>query len=192
MSWYGIDLADVAADSRMIQSRKSHRANGFAAGMLVRMPTVMDPSFDIRRTSNFGRLVERWDIVPLAFLSQFENREYTYGFIGTEDFTMYPLLMPGTFVQVDESLNEVTPGPWRSELERPIYFVETRDGVVCCWCALNGDQLLLQPHSLSPVLPKLARHPRDAEVVGQVVGVAMRLDQWHVDERGGKEPAALT
>jgi len=192
MSWYGIDLADVPTDALLVESRKSHRAEGFAAGMLVRMPAVMDPSFDLRRTCNFGRMIERWGIVPLAFLSQFEGRDFTYGFIGTEDLTMYPLLLPGSFVQVDETRNQVIAGAWRSELERPIYFVETRDGVVCCWCALKGDQILLQPHPLSPVAPRQVKHPRDAEVIGQIVGVAMRLDQWSVAERDAREPTALT
>jgi hypothetical protein len=70
--------------------------------------------------------------------------------------------------------------------------VETREGVVCCWCALNGNRILLQPHPLSHVEPKLVRHPQDAEVLGQVVGVAMRLDQWHAFDKDERAPAALT
>ena len=48
-------------------------------------------------------MVEQWGVVPLAYLAQFANCEYTYGYIGSEDLTMYPLLPPGTFIQVDES-----------------------------------------------------------------------------------------
>ncbi len=75
-----------------------------------------------------------------------QQREYTYAYIGGEDFTMYPLLPPGTFLQVDESRSQVTQGIWRSEYERPIYFVETREGYTCSWCSLKGDQIVLQPH----------------------------------------------
>ncbi len=91
---------------------------------------------------------------------------------------MYPLLLPGSFVQVDESRDEVAEGTWRAEIERPIYFVETREGFQCCWCALRGDHIVLQPHPLSPVTPRVVRHPQEAEVIGQVVGIAMRLGDW--------------
>jgi hypothetical protein len=154
----------------------------------------LDPSFDPRRTLNLGRVVERWGVVPLAYLNQFANTDYTYAYLGSEDFTMYPLLLPGSFLQVDESRNEVMEGAWRSEYERPIYFVETREGFTCCWCSLEGDQITLQPHPLSPVRVRVARHPRDAEVLGQVVGVAMRLGEWRSNglERASKAPSALS
>ena len=107
---------------------------------------------------------------------------------------MYQLLLPGSFLQVDESRDEVMEGAWRSEYERPIYFVETREGFTCCWCSLDGDEILLQPHPLSPVRVRVARHPQDAEVIGQVVGVAMRLGEWRSNglERASKAPSALS
>ena len=177
MSWYGVDLDEYRADLGVVALAKSHLVTGLNSGMTVNMPVKMDPSFQITKTSNLGRMIERWGIVPLAFLEQFK-KDYTYGFIGTEDFTMYPLLLPGSFVQVDEQRNRVEMGAWRSEFERPIYFVETRDGFVCCWCALNGNELLLQPHPLSPATARTVKHPQEAEVLGQVVAVAMRLDVW--------------
>jgi hypothetical protein len=91
---------------------------------------------------------------------------------------MYPILPPGTFIQIDESKNRVIEGAWRSEYERPIYFVETRDGYICSWCSMQRDGLVLQSHPLSPVAVKVLKHPQEAEVVGQVVGVAMRLGEW--------------
>lgn len=69
-------------------------------------------------------------------------------------------------------------GAWRSEYERPIYFVETRTGYTCCWCTLEQDKLILQPHPLSPVQIRVLDHPKEAEVLGQVVGAAMRLGEW--------------
>jgi hypothetical protein len=125
-----------------------------------------------------GRVVEQWGIVPLAYLAQFANRHYTYGYVGSEDFTMYPILPPRTFIQVDESKNRVIDGAWRSEYERPIYFVETRDGYTCSWCSVQRDGLVLQSHPLSPVPVRVLKHPQEAEVIGQVVGVAMRLGEW--------------
>ena len=102
------------------------------------------------------------------------------GYIGAEDFTMYPILPPGSFVQVDESKNKAREGAWRTEFERPIYFVETREGFVCSWCQVRRENIVLQPHPLSPVPVRILRHPQEAEIIGQVVGVAMRLGDWHV------------
>ena len=67
-----------------------------------------------------ARMIEQWGVVPLTYLSTLADDRYTYGYIGTEDFTMYPLLPPGSFVQIDETKNRVVEGVWRSEMERPI------------------------------------------------------------------------
>jgi hypothetical protein len=157
------------------------------------VPVRLDPSFDLRQTANIGRLVEQWGHIPLAYLAQFANCRYTYGYIGSEDFTMYPILPPGTFVQVDESRDTVAVSGWKSEYERPIYFVETRNGHICSWCSLVGDEIILQSHPLSPVPARVLRYPQEADVVGQVVGVAMRLGEWRPVESlpGPKECSAL-
>lgn len=178
LDWYGVSADDIASDLALVAPPRSHKVEALADLPAVRMPVKLDPGFDPRRTANLGRMIERWGVVPLAFLTQFANTKYTYGYIGSEDFTMYPLLLPGSFVQIDEARSQVTEAMWHSEYERPIYFLETREGYCCCWCTLKGDQIVLQPHPLSPTAVRVLRHPRDAEVIGQVVGVAMRLDGW--------------
>ena len=35
--------------------------------------------------------------------------------------------------------------------------------------------MVLQPHPLSPVPARILKHPQEAEVLGQVVGIAMSL-----------------
>jgi transcriptional regulator with XRE-family HTH domain len=183
-SWYGIELNAVAEDMDMAAPPRSHLAKTLATVSAVQVPVRMDPSFDHRYTSNVGRLVEQWGMVPLAYLAQFATCQFTYGYVGSEDLTMYPLLPPGTFVQVDESKDVVSMGGWRSEYERPIYFVETRNGHICSWCTLVGDDIILQSHPLSPVPARILKHPQEADVVGQVVGVAMRLGEWRPIDGG--------
>ena len=190
--WYGIDLDDIAADLKVISPPRSHKTETLQSTTQVRIPIRMDPGFDPSRTANLGRMVEQWGLVPLSYLQQFSHGSFTYGYIGTEDFTMYPLLPPGSFIQIDESKNKVVQGVWRSEYERPIYFIETRAGYTCCWCNMKGtDNIVLQPHPLSPLQIKVLRHPQDAEVIGQVVGVAMRLGEWRAVEPAS-EPKART
>jgi transcriptional regulator with XRE-family HTH domain len=193
LSWYGIDVNEMVADLNVISPPKSHRTEALQGATNVRIPVLMDPGFDPKRTANLGRMVEQWGLVPLAYLAHFSQSSFTYGYIGTEDFTMYPLLPPGTFVQIDESKNKVVQGVWRSEYERPIYFVETRAGHTCCWCTMRGDHIVLQPHPLSPLQIRVLKHPQDAEIIGQVVGVAMRLGEWRSAESAPepKERATL-
>jgi transcriptional regulator with XRE-family HTH domain len=193
MSFFGVDLDNAAQDLSLASPPKSHISEALRSVSSARMPVRLDPSFDLRFTVNIGRVIEQWGLVPLGYLAQFSDRKYTYGYIGNEDFTMYPILPPGTFIQVDETRNLVVEGAWRSEYERPIYFVETREGYTCAWCALQPDGLLLQSHPLSPVRVRLLKHPQEAEVVGQVVGVAMRLGEWTTVEplSDSRAPQAL-
>lgn len=178
LAWYGVDMNNLAADLGLVSPPRSHVSDALSGLSDVQIPLRLDPGFDERRTLNLGRMVEKWGLIPLAYLAKFASSEFTYGYIGTDDFTMYPILPPGSFVQVDESKCKVTEGVWRSEYERPIYFVETRDGHTCCWCSMRVNDIILQPHPLSPVPVRVLRHPQDAEVIGQVVGVAMKLTEW--------------
>ena len=178
LAWYGIDLSLSAADLQLNLPPKSHFAETLQGTAKVAIPTRLDPSFDPRRSANLSRVVEQWGSVPLGYLANLSQDKYMYGYVGSEDFTMYPLLPPGTFLQVDEARSKIEQALWRSELERPIYFVETRDGYTCCWCSLKGDDIVLHSHPLSPVPVRVLRHPREAEVIGQVVGIALKLGEW--------------
>jgi transcriptional regulator with XRE-family HTH domain len=178
LSWYGVDLNCAAADLSVVNTPKSLRSEAIAPTTVVRVPTKLDPAFDPRRTVNIGRFIEQWGEVPLAYLSKFADTQYTYAYVGNDDFTMYPILPPGSFLQIDEARNQVVNGVWQSEFQRPIYFIEMREGYTCAWCTLSKDQLILQPHPLSPERVRIMKYPQDAEVIGQVVGIAMKLGEW--------------
>jgi len=177
LSWYGVELEVPLTDLEADIPITSLLSPALLHTNSVQMPVRMDPGFDPSKTSNLGRMVEQWGAVPFVYLERLSRLDFTYGYIGTDDLTMYPILPPGTFIQVDESRNRVIRGGWRSEYERPIYFVETREGHTCCWCALGQEKLILQSHPLSPVPPRVVQNT-DAEVVGQVIGIAMRLGDW--------------
>jgi hypothetical protein len=177
LSWYGIDVLNLAKDHPLCdQPRNTHRIESVSTAKDAKVPVKLDPGFDLRKTANLGRMIEKWGVVPLGEMQKLSLDDYTYGYVGTNDYTMFPLLLPGSFIQVDESKNEVEEGVWRTEYERPIYFVETREGYICCWVSTKGDALILLPHPLSPMPVRMLRRQREAEVIGQIVGVAMRLD----------------
>jgi transcriptional regulator with XRE-family HTH domain len=172
---YGIDLDAISTEWSDSQPANSHVVSIEREQDALSIPVKLDPGFDLNTTSDLGRMVQQWGTVPLSMLSHLAAQDYTYAFIGLEDFTMYPILQPGSFVQVDESRTRVVDRQWRSEYERPIYFVETRDGFTCCWCSFRLNSLVLQPHPLSPTPVRILKPPQEAEVIGQVVGVAMRI-----------------
>jgi CheY-like chemotaxis protein len=132
--------------------------------------------FNHTKTMDIQQFLLKWSNIPLANLLKLLGPGYRYGYIGTEDRTMWPLIMPGAIVQIDERHKKIMSGPWRAEIERPIYFLETRSGYACGWCAVRGTSVILQPHPVSPEAAKIFRLGKDVEVVGQVVAIAMRLN----------------
>jgi hypothetical protein len=176
LALYGIDVCNLPSDQQLLMPPRTHRVTGLDFIESAQMPVRLDPGFDPKSTSILGRFVMDWGAVPMTYLSRFKTREYSYGYVGSEDWTMFPLVQPGSLVQINESETTVQRGSWASEYERPIYFVELRDSFRCCWCELSGSDLLMLAHPLSQQSTRVARNGHDAEIIGRVVGIAMRLD----------------
>jgi hypothetical protein len=85
------------------------------------------------------------------------------------------MIRPGTFVQIDVNQRKIFSTPAHTIEERPVYFVELRDGYACSWCEKRQNLLLLVPHPLSPMKTRQLIYPLEGEIVGRVTGVAMRL-----------------
>lgn len=177
LAWYGIDFTLLPAAGENAHPPATHRNSTSLAWREVNIPVAMDPAFRLDTTTDIGRMIQAWGALPFAHLERLADRQYTYGYVGGEDFTMYPLIMPGAFLQIDEALHRIENRGWPSEYERPIYWIETRNGFLCAWCSTRGSELVVQPHPLSPVGVRTYRLPQDAEVIGQVVGVAMQIGQ---------------
>lgn len=179
LEWYGLDLALLPADSASsVQIERTHLI-GFASNARgeVQIPLSLDPGIDLRRTTYLSRMIQRWGKLPLMLLNGLDLKNYRYGYIGSEDWTMYPLLQPGSLVIIDETHRKIIEAGWANEYDRPIYFFEHRNGYACSWCHLSGSRLLLQPHPASLSTPEIYNFPEEIDVIGQVTGVAMRLDQ---------------
>jgi len=178
LRWYGVDPGALSGDSAAIQLAETHLVTAPNDGDVeVRLPLALDPGFDIRKTVYVSRMIQRWGKVPLSLLDNLDIQNHRYGFIGSEDWTMYPLIPPNSFVLIDDSKRKIVNSGWTSEFDRPIYFLEHRQGYICGWCSLNENQLVLQPHPASLCSPQVWIYPDQIEVIGQVTGVAMFLDQ---------------
>jgi transcriptional regulator with XRE-family HTH domain len=183
LQWYGISLSALASDGASVDIPQTHvlsfhgsTAHNSVQGEVL-LPLALDPGLDLRRTTYLTRMVQRWGKLPLLFLESLNLKEQRYALIGTEDWFMSPLLPPGTFVSIDETQRKIVNSTWNNEFERPLYFFEHRQGFACGWANMEADRLILMPHPLSPCNPQIYKYPNDIDLIGQVSGIAMRLDQ---------------
>jgi transcriptional regulator with XRE-family HTH domain len=187
-SIYGLDLNDVlgrygvnANRTRAYRTRflpettriTSAEIYGFEDKVLV--PVRIDPTFRWETTQLVNRVVAMWGEIPAAFLLRSNPRLHTYGYVGLTDKTMFPLLRPGSLLMIDPERKRVAQDGWKNEFERPVYFIELRDGYRCAWCQVEGSRLTLIPHPISNMPVQSFSLATEAEILGQVVGVAMRL-----------------
>jgi transcriptional regulator with XRE-family HTH domain len=178
LEWYNVNLAELPGDAALAPVERTH-VLAFSPDAFgeIQVPLSLDPGMDLKKTTYLSRLIQRWGRLPLVLLNGLDPKNLRYGFIGSEDWSMYPLILPRSLVVIDETRRKVATSGWSSEFDRPIYFFEHRSGYACGWCTLAGDRLVLQPHPASPCSPEVYAYPSEIDVIGQVTGVAMILDQ---------------
>jgi transcriptional regulator with XRE-family HTH domain len=187
-SIYGLDLYDVlskygvnanrthAYETRFLPEATRTLSSGIhGTTEKLTVPVRLDPTFRWENTQLINRVVALWGEVPAAFLLRANPRHHTYGFVGLTDRTMFPLLRPGSLVMIDPERRRIQQSGWTNEFERPIYFVELREGYRCGWCQVDGSRLMLIPHPISSLPVQSFSLASEVDVLGQVVGVAMRL-----------------
>jgi transcriptional regulator with XRE-family HTH domain len=170
--WYEIPIDECFSDGASSMAPRTHLA---ASPVSLRIPLRFDPAFDPRRTEFLSRMVEQWGHLE-GLLTKCEGN-HRYGYIGMDDRRMVPLLRPGSIVLMDVSVHRVEETAWTTEYDRPLHFVEVRDGYRCGWFHQTGSVLFMQPHPLSRCLPESWKTPDEAEVIGRVVGVVTRLNE---------------
>lgn len=180
LALYGVDVQKIDIFHARMPIAKTHLAENFsdesaASPAALELPVRFDAALNMGQTNLLSRMIETWGKVPLEFIQHLDLRHRLYGFIGLKDYTLYPLLRPGSFVEIDPEVKNPRQRVVRSEFDRPIYFVDLRSEYACSWCEVMDDKLLLLAHPLSPVRPRAFAFPKEAEIVGQVTGVAMRI-----------------
>jgi transcriptional regulator with XRE-family HTH domain len=170
--WYEVPIDEFFGDGAVFHTPQSHL---MAPPASLRIPVHFDPSFDPNRTEFLSRMVEKWGRFEGALTGG--NDHHRYGYIGLNDRRMMPLLRPGSIVLVDVTMRRIEETDWVNEYDRPMYFVEIRDGYRCGWFHQAGSRLVMQPHPLSRCLPESWEIPDEAEVVGRVVGIVTRFNE---------------
>ncbi len=177
LAFFGLGLHDVDGGYMSLNLPRTHLVGPVheEPGQTVLAPLGLRGAFRLEQTNLFSRMFDKWGEIPVGLLQQIDLRNSVFGYIGLEDRTLYPWVRPGSLVQIDSRQKAVKTGAWHHESERPIYFVELRDSCVCSWCDLDGNYLFLIPSSLSGQQVRSVRYPMDAEIVGRVTAIIMRM-----------------
>ena len=175
LSWYDISPTTLAGDSDVIQHARTHGIGFKAEEGSVELPIALDPGLDISRTVFLSRLIQKWGKLPLMLLNNIDVKNLRYGYIGTDDWSMFPIISPGALVVIDETKRDIPYSGWASEYDRPIFFLEHRDGYLCGWCTLRENQLTVQFHPRSGREPETYLYPDEIEIIGQVTLIATEL-----------------
>lgn len=179
LALYGLDICDLDKERGLIAQPHTHLSDLTLSRTGPILPTSLKlPDMALlERTNLVQRMFQGLGQMPLFLFQQANLRDdVLYGWVGTKDCALDPVIRPGAFVQIDPHQNRVIKGVWPSEYSRPVYFVELRDNrYACSWCDLEGSRLLLVPSPKSPVPIRQLRYPQEADIVGRVTGVAMLI-----------------
>ena len=177
MGFFGINLADAVEEQKLVGLPHTHLIGSDIelVGNEIVLPTELRKNVELSRTNLVSRMFESWGEIPVSLLGQIDLHRRLFGYIGLEDYTLYPIIRPGSFVEIDAHQNKVKAGSWQNEFDRPIYFVELRSGYACSWCELVGNQLILVPCPQSRGQIRQLRYPHEADIVGRVTAVTMRM-----------------
>jgi transcriptional regulator with XRE-family HTH domain len=179
---FGLNIADLGNERGHISLPHTHLSGLPLAQSDPRVIAApqLPLKLPLQQTNLVHRMFQGLGEMPFFLLQQAGPQEVLYGYVGTDDYTLDPIIRPGAFVQIDPEQNRVIRGIWPSEHERPVYFVELRDNhYAVCWCELEGHYLLLVPSPKSPVPIRHLRYPQDADIVGRVVGFAHLIAPLH-------------
>jgi hypothetical protein len=116
------------------------------------------------------RLLIAWIDVPLLMMLDIDWERGPLVVIGLEDLMMWPLLPPGTLLQLDQKRRKVIEGRW-SEFERPVYLIEYAGKFHCCYAQRKGESLLLISHNESPIRPITSVPSKETRVRGQLTTI---------------------
>jgi transcriptional regulator with XRE-family HTH domain len=175
-----------------VDLRKSHQHQLLSPLPRTISPLSKSPTSTRPRLSPYGSTLASICVTPTCCRAWSSNggrclwhssatldvRHTMYGYIRLEDYMLFPVLRPGSFVQIDPHVRKIQTRGWRTEYDRPIYFLELRDGYVCSWCDLQGGEVWLIPHPLSPCQVRRLIPGVDAEIIGQVTAAALRLTDF--------------
>ena len=120
--------------------------------------------------SAMHRILSTWSGVPILLMRDIDWDRGPLVLIGLSDRMMWPLLPPGSLLQLDRKVKTVAEGSW-SEFERPIYLIEYKNRFYCSHAQRRGEILRLISHAESPAPPSIPVPFKEAKVRGQLTPI---------------------
>ena len=128
------------------------------------------------------RLLAMWGNVPLLLMLDVDWERGPLVLIGTADRMMWPLLPPGSLLQLDQAARNIDGGSF-TEFDRPIYLIEYRNRFQCCHAQRRRDAISLISHGESGWSPSISVSLKEARVRGQVTPIFRPLATRDVHKR---------
>lgn len=120
--------------------------------------------------STMHRLLRMWGNVPLLLMLDVDWERGPLVLVGTADRMMWPLLPPGSLLQLDQTVRTIADGQF-TEFDRPIYLIEYRNRFHCCHAQRRGETLRLISHGESGRPPSISVSLKEARVRGRVTPI---------------------
>ena len=184
---YGYDydrlaiVCGIPASESLKEHRKLHLPRTYLIGPVperhrktVFSAAELREKLRTQRTNLVPKMIETWHEVPLE-LQLMNGSNPLYGYIGMDDYTLDPFVRPGAFVRIDPRQKKIPLVRWRTDHDRPIFFIELHDRYVCTWCEIHDGALILVPSQQSNRRTQNVRYPADATIVGRVTAISMDI-----------------
>ena len=184
---YGYDydrfagICGIPASESLKEHRKLHLPRTYLIGPVPeRYRKTVFSAIELReklraeRTNLVPKMIDTWEEVPLV-LQVMGGSDPLYGYVGINDHTLDPFVRPGAFVRIDPRQRKIPAIGWRTDHDRPIFFIELRDRYVCTWCEMLDGRLTLIPSQQSNRRTQQVRYPADATIIGRVTAISMDI-----------------
>ena len=113
------------------------------------------------------RLLTVWSETPLPLMLDVDWSRGPLVLVGQLDRMMWPLLPPGSLLQLDQSVRTIKEGRW-DEFEGPIYLIEHKGRLRCCYAQRRDGMLRLIPHPESLERTSTSVPYKEAKILGRL------------------------
>ncbi len=117
-----------------------------------------------------NQLLRRWVNIPFLLMLDIDWKRGPLVMIGLNDYMMWPLLPPGSLLQLEPKARRIPGGSW-TEFERPVYLIEHGERFYCCHAEQKGRMIVIMPHLESRWAEIKTIPIKDVRVRGQLIPV---------------------